>query len=67
MTNTKDLMTKEDAWIIKDWRDSGCTWRTIATRASAIWGRTWDVIPGDQESGRHLCNLASEALGQEVD
>jgi hypothetical protein len=56
-------MTKEDALVIKTWREKGCTWRRIADYAFVKWPER-EYEPGNQEQGILLCDLAIELLGE---
>jgi|WetSurMetagenome_2_1015567.scaffolds.fasta_scaffold66464_3 hypothetical protein len=56
-------MTKEDALIIRTWREKGCTWRRIADYASERWPEK-EYEPGNQEQGAHLCDVACSQLGE---
>jgi len=56
-------MIKEDAWVIKSWRENGCTWRRIADYAAEKWPER-EYNPGNQEQGIFLCDLAAELLGE---
>jgi hypothetical protein len=57
-------MTREDALQIREWRVKGCTWRRVADCAAEKWP-AMGYEAGNQEQGRHLCELAAATLGED--
>lgn len=59
-------MTREDAEIIKEWRNKGCSWRVVAEKAFDKWPDR-GYISGHQIEGRDLCQEAEDVLDERFD
>ena len=61
------MMTEEDALKIKEWRvQEGCSWRTIAKKASIKWPEK-DIPYCNQRVGMQMCYKAMEILGETLE
>ena len=58
-------MTKQDAKTIKEWRQSGQSWRKISVLSAEKWPDE-GYCSDHQEEGMGLCDEATKVLGESI-